>query len=518
VVAGLLAALLVACSGSPGGAGGTPAPDGGQPTALPAPTASVAAGAEPATDPRFGRFYEQSVTWEKCGQRLECAKVTVPVDWQHPDGATLQLSVVRRPATDRKHRIGSLLMNPGGPGASGVQYVADYGDHITTRALRGAFDLVGFDPRGVGESDPVDCLPDAELDRFLAFDADPQQPGGLQAMRQEARDFAAGCEAHTGALLGHVDTASAARDMDVLRAVLGDQRLSYLGKSYGTFLGAMYAEEFPQRVGRLVLDGAIDPALSSAQIGVGQAAGMEQALRAYVTDCLTRRDCPLRGSVDDALGQVRSVVDAARQHPLRTDDPNRSLTASLAFYGLIAPLYENASWPMLDQALAAALAGDGSLLLELADLYADRQPDGEYGSNLLEAFNAVNCLDYPVDASPGAMEAEARRLEQASPTFGDAMAYGELLCAAWPVPPVLKPAPLHAKGSPPILVVGTTGDPATPYDWAVSLAKQLDSGRLLTWHGEGHTAYMRGSACVDAAVDGYLVDGVLPGKDATCRT
>jgi pimeloyl-ACP methyl ester carboxylesterase len=306
--------------------------------------------------------------------------------------------------------------------------------------------------------------------------------------------------------------------MDVLRAVLGDDRLSYLGKSYGTFLGATYAQLFPHRVGRLVLDGAIDPALTYDEISIGQAQGMEQALRAYVEDCPNRKDCPLRGSTDDGLQQVRSVVDAAEQRPLRTDDPQRPLTGSLAFYGLVAPLYEDASWHLLDSALAAALAGDGSGLLELADLYADRQPDGTYSSNLLEAFNAVNCLDYPVDASPEAMATTAKRLEEASPTFGDSLAYGEVMCDEWPVPPVGRPGPVRAAGAPPILVVGTTGDPATPYPWAQALADELDAGRLLTWEGEGHTAYLRGSACVDAAVDAYLVDGVLPGEGATCRS
>jgi pimeloyl-ACP methyl ester carboxylesterase len=515
-VVAALAAVLAGCSFG-GGGGREPQPDGGTPSTLPSPPTSGAPG-EPATDPAYRALYSQQPTWQDCGERLECADVTVPVDWQAPDGATLQLAVVRRPADDPGHRIGSLLMNPGGPGASGVDYVADYVDHITSATLRARYDVVGFDPRGVGESEPVDCLSDEQMDRFLAFDADPGTPEGMAALRQEARTFGQGCAADAGALLGHVDTVSAARDMDVLRAVLGDDRLHYLGKSYGTFLGATYAELFPHRVGRLVLDGAIDPALSYDEVSIGQAEGMERALRAYVEDCPNREHCPLRGGVEDGLAQIRSVVDAAEQRPLRTDDPARPLTASLAFYGLVAPLYENASWHLLDAALQSALAGDGSGLLELADLYADRQPDGTYASNLLEAFNAVNCLDYPVDASPEAMATTAKRQKEASPTFGDSLAYGEVMCDEWPVPPVGHPAPIRAAGAPPILVVGTTGDPATPYPWAQALARELAAGRLLTWEGEGHTAYLRGSGCVDAAVDGYLVDGVLPGEGATCRS
>jgi len=499
--------LLAGCTG-----GGTPAPDGGPPTTLSEPTTTATS--EQASDPAFARFYDQQPAWEGCGEGLQCTDVTVPVSWDAPDGDVLELAVVRRPAEGE--RRGSLVMNPGGPGASGVDYVADFGARTTTRELRQAYDLVGFDPRGVGESDPVDCLGDAQMDEFLSQEVDPSTPEGMAQAQRSAREFAAGCQRDAGALLGHVDTISAARDMDVLRAVLGEQRLDYLGKSYGTLLGATYADLFPHRAGRMVLDGALDPSLSYAEVGLGQAAGMEQALTAYVTDCLTRRGCPLRGDVEDGLAQVRSVVDQTQQRPLRTSDPDRPLTTALAFYGLVAPLYDQASWAVLDEALQQALAGDGSGLLRIADVYADRDADGSYGSNLLEAFNAVNCLDYPVDASPEAMAAEAQRLEEASPTFGESLAYGEVLCSQWPVPAVREPAPLAAAGAPPILVVGTTGDPATPYPWAEALADQLDSGRLLTWDGEGHTAYMRGSACVDAAVDGYLVDGVLPGDGATC--
>jgi pimeloyl-ACP methyl ester carboxylesterase len=516
-VAGALLSALV-LTGCTAGEDRGPVPDGGEPSSLPSPTSSVAAGQEQATDPAFARFYDQEPAWEGCAENVECAKVTVPVDWAAPDGATLDLAVARMPAEDSGGRLGSLLVNPGGPGASGVDYVADYGTSVATQAVRQRYDLVGFDPRGVGQSSPVDCVPDPQLDAFNSYDVDPDTPQGQAAAREVVEDFAAGCAARTGDLLGHVDTRSAARDMDVLRDAVDDERLTYLGKSYGTLLGATYADLFPQRAGRLVLDGALDPALSSTDLSIGQAAGMDQALRAYVESCQSREGCPLRGTADDGMAQVRAVLQQADQNPLRTGDPNRPLTSSLAFYGVVLPLYDDKGWPVLDQALTQALAGDGTGLLRLADLYADRQPDGTYSSNLLEVFPAVNCLDYPVDASPQAMDATAAKLEEASPIFGPQLAYGELLCAAWPVPPVRQPAPLHAAGAPPILVIGTTGDPATPYPWAQSLARELESGRLLTWEGEGHTAYLRGSDCVDAAVDGYLLDGVLPGDGATCRT
>lgn len=506
------AALLAGCSLSPGSA----QPEGGPPSSLPSPTSSLERGAEPATDPVFSRFYAQEPAWRDCGERLECASVTVPVDWEEPDGATLDLAVIRRLAEDADSRIGSLLVNPGGPGVSGVGYVRDSGADVTTREVRQVFDIVGFDPRGVGASEPVDCLPDREMDAFLAFDADPEEPGGVEELRRVAAEFAAGCAADAGDLLPHVGTVSAARDMDVLRAVVGDERMTYLGASYGTLLGATFADMYPQRVGRLVLDGAIDPLLSRADLVVGQAAGIEQALRTYLGVCLERRGCPVRGDVDDALAQVRSIIDAADDRPLRTQDTDRPLTEPLAFLGIVAPLYSEASWPALDAALEAGLAGDGTALLELADAYAQRRPDGSYEGNLLEAFHAVDCLDYPVDDSPAAIAATRERLVEAAPTIGDLFAEGEVLCGQWPVPPTRRPAPLDAAGAPPVLVVGTTGDPVTPYPWAQALADQLDAARLLTYDGEGHTAYRRGSRCVDNAVDAYLIAGVLPGEGATC--
>lgn len=497
--------------------GRAPAPSG-TPETIPPPSETVEVPDEPAADPAFERFYAQTPGWEACGEGLECASVVVPVDWEEPDGDTIDLAVVRRPATDAEARVGSLLYNPGGPGASGTQLVSQFGEQLVSREARAGYDLVGFDPRGVGDSAPVDCLDDAELDDYLAYDVEAETDDGLADLADQAQGFADGCAASAGALLAHLDTPSAARDMDVLRAALGEERLTYLGKSYGTLLGAHYAEQFPQRVGRFVLDGALDPSNGYGDVVLGQAGGLELALRNYLQACLdgeTSGECPLRGSVDEAAEQVQRVIAQAEEQPLTTGT-DRELTVTLAVSGIITPLYEDASWPVLDEALAAALVGDGAPLLRLADLYADRAEDGTYNSNLLEAFTAINCLDYSVDDAPEAMRALADQLAAESPTFGRFLAFGEVTCGLWPVEPVRPEEPIAASGAAPVLVVGTTGDPATPYQWSQALAEQLDSGRLLTWEGEGHTAYARASACVDAAVDAYLLEGVLPGEGATC--
>ncbi|PWJ53324.1 alpha/beta hydrolase fold [Quadrisphaera granulorum] len=502
---------VAACSGPP-------QPTGGDPTTLPPTTASATTPGEQATDPAYAAFYDQKIAWKDCGGGLECGTVTVPVDWARPDRDTVDLAVARHPATDPSQRLGSLLVNPGGPGASGVAWLRGGVQAVVSDAVQARYDVVAFDPRGTGSSQPIDCMSDAEFDTYRADPADPTTPAGLAEETEEATRFAQGCEVDAGLLLGHLGTVDVVRDLDVLRAVVGSERLDYLGKSYGTLLGAEYAGAFPQRVGRLVLDGALDPSSSSGDVALVQAEGLERSLRAYAEACPQRSDCRLGSTADAVVQQVRDVLSAARQQPLPTSDAKRPLTAPLAFQGILATLYTENTWSLLDSAVESARGGDGARLLQLADAYAGRQPDGTYSSNLLEAYTAITCLDRPVDASPQAMQAQAQQLEQRSPTFGRSLSYGALQCGVWPIPPTRTPAPVSAPGAAPILVVGTTNDPATPYVWAQSLASQLSSGRLLTWDGQGHTAYRRGSACVDGAVDGYLLGGVLPGENATCTS
>lgn len=483
--------------------------------AAPSPATSAgtppAGTTDPATESRFARFYQQKATWSSCGDGFQCAKVTVPIDWSQPSGDTLEMSVNRLPSSG--DRIGSLMVNPGGPGASGLQF-ARAARQVFGPAILDHFDVVGFDPRGVGESDPVKCLPDAELDAYVAEDGTPDTPAEVKETVAETRHFVQACQRNTGPLLKHVDTLSVVKDMDVLRAVLGENTLTYQGLSYGTYLGAWYAQTFPWRVGRLVLDGAIDPSLTSAQYVAGQAEGFHRALRAFVQDCQSQPECPLRGSVDDGLAQLGQLIAAADQSPLRTN-ADRELTQSLMVTGIAMGLYSVQLWPALTIGLSRAISGDGSGLLRLADQYLERDQNGHFGQTI-SANPAMYCLDVPEKRTPEQIAADAVKLNEQFPPLGGAIGWGALGCAEWPIPAVMPRQKLRAEGAAPILVVGTVNDPATPYEWAESLASQLSSGRLVTWEGSQHTAYGQGSKCIDGAVEDYLLSGTLPAADTRC--
>ncbi|WP_413451487.1 alpha/beta hydrolase [Georgenia phoenicis] len=467
----------------------------------------------PEVPAELATFYEQSPEWEECGNDFDCTDVTVPLDWDAPDGETITLAVKRRAAGDEP--VGSLLVNPGGPGGSGIQ-LAEAASMMFSGELLDGYDVVGFDPRGVGASTPVECVSDAELDEIRSEDYDTSTEEGVAAFTQAAAELAAACEANSGELLAHVDTESAARDLDVLRHVLGEAQLDYLGFSYGTHLGAVYAELFPEHVGRMVLDGAMDPSLGSDDIVRGQAEGFERAIRAYAEDCLAGSDCPLSGDVDTAVGQVQDLLELASHTPLPTGT-DRELTAPLMFSGIIMPLYDDAYWMLLTSALDAAMnQQDGSQLLLLADLSAEREDDGTYATNSNEANIAINCIDYPVEGGPAEWQEQAAELAEISPTFGPALSYGDVTCDAWPYEPTVERAPVTAAGAEPIVVIGTTGDPATPYAWSEQLAKQLESGVHVTYEGEGHTAYGRAGDCITEAVDGFLLEGTVPEDGLVC--
>lgn len=515
LVAAVVAVTLLAasCTSTPSQAGPSTSPSGS--TAI----GRASSVADPAADPRLARYYEQTLDWRPCESAsgapdFQCARLTVPVDYAEPGGATTYLALTRLPAADPAARIGSLIVNPGGPGGSGVEY-AGYATAVISEAVRARYDVVGFDPRGVASSDPIRCLTDRQTDAYLAADASPDSPQEVTTLIRESQQLADECEQRNRTLLPHVGTQDVARDLDVLRAAVGDTKLFYLGKSYGTFLGAIYAEKFPRRVGRMVLDGALDPRSTSEQVNLGQAGGFEIALGAFLADCLGKQTCPLTGDTEQARAQLRTFLADVDATPLPTGG-KRELTQALAVLGIVFALYDETFWPQLRSALASGLTGDGAPLLALADAYADRLPSGRYRTNANDVIYAVNCLDRPEPNGPAQIEKSLPKYDAASAIFGEYIAWSSLPCHYWPVPPEMRPRAIHAPGAAPILVVGTTRDPATPYAWAQALASQLDSGVLLTYEGDGHTAYRRGSTCIDAAVDTYLLRGVPPVDGTRC--
>jgi pimeloyl-ACP methyl ester carboxylesterase len=457
-----------------------------------------------------------SVNWIDCGGGFQCGSLLVPLDYSGKTPGTIPLELIRLPAADKSRRIGSLLINPGGPGASGVQFARRAPKYLG-QALRDRFDIVGFDPRGVGQSEPVRCADDPDMDRLLQLDFAPGNDAERAALAAAVKAFDDECQRRSGRVLPFVSTRDAAHDIDLIRQAVGDQKLTYLGESYGTFLGAMYASEFPTHVRALALDGVLDPAADEAEINRLQSQGFEQQLRAFLADCASRPACQFQTG-GDPIGAVTRVLAGIDQSPLPAARApgNRKLGHTLALIGIVYGLYSKQMlWRYLEQGLAEAQRGDGSTLLVLADAYTDRHEDGSYEPTLA-ANAAVNCLDQPFPKEAGAYEAEARSIERVAPTVGRITEYLSMFCAFWPVPPTGTAAPLSAPGAPPILVVGTTHDPATPYVWAERLAKELGSGVLLTRDGDGHTAYSSGNSCIDAAVEKYLIDLVPPAAGARC--
>ena len=482
--------------------------------ATPPPVVAPEPGSTIAPEPDLRRFYGQELRWKQCRGDFWCSTLTVPLDYARPDGQTIDIAVLKVPAGDPDRRLGSLVVNPGGPGAPGTDYAASAG--IAFRPpLRERYDVVGFDPRGTGSSDPVDCLGDDQLDRYIASDPAPDTAAERQEYAGWVQAIGRGCPARSGPLAAHVSTVEAARDMDVLRSALGERKLDYFGASYGTKLGATYAELFPRQVGRFVLDGAVDLSIGPRELGLEQAAGFETALRAYVEDCVENDDpCFLGDSVDEGLATISDLLDQIDQDPLPTS-LGRDLEVGNAFYGVVAPLYVRDYWYLLSQALQQAMDGDGTTLLRLSDLYSSRGPDG-YTDNSAEAIYAINCLDDPWAISPRQVPSQYADFERASPTFGRVFAWSLTGCAGTTVRSEEPSPEVDAEGAAPIVVVGTTRDPATPYLWAQHLAAQLDSGVLVSRDGDGHTGYNAGNECVDEAVEGYLLRGEVPRDGLRC--
>ena len=459
-------------------------------------------------------FYSQELSWTECGVGFDCTDVTAPLDWEDPGKGEITLAVVRHRAEGTP--VGSLLTNPGGPGASGVDLILNSLDFAVGADLIENFDVIGFDPRGVGDSTAVTCYDAPQMDDYLY--GIPSAARGTAEWEAELLDshkkFAEACDANSGGILPYITTVNAARDMDLIRAVLGDKQLNYLGYSYGTFLGATYAKLYPEKAGRLVLDGAIDPAVPGLEVGATQALGFESALRAYMQDCLDSGECPFNGSVDEAMTDLGALLASVDSTPLKSGD-GRMLGADSLMTAIIAALYSQDSWGYLTQALDEALQGDPTSALFLADFYNGRE-NGTYTDNSTEAFRAYNCMDYPVEDDPAAEAATNAKIAEGAPTIAPYWA-GPDSCSVWPYPPTGTRGEIKAEGAGPILVIGTTNDPATPYEWSESLANQLEEGVLITRVGEGHTGYNKGNACVDDAVEAFLLDDVVPEDGLRCE-
>ena len=512
--------VLTACDGgtTQPDASGTPTATSTSPTATasgsPAAVPTFPSPASPELKRTIAKFGAKPLAWRGCDGGFECATMTVPLDYDAPDGETITVSVIRLKARNQARRVGSLVMNPGGPGGSGIDFLRQ-AEQLLTDDILDRFDAVSFDPRGVGESTPVDCLDDKGLDRLLAADPSPDTPQEKQALVDLNRQFAEACGRLSGKLLPHIGTVDVAKDLDVLRTALGDDKLTYLGFSYGTMLGTRYAQQFADNVRALVLDGAVDPVLVTREVTAQQAIGFERALDAFLADCVKKR-CAFaaHGDIDKTYDELVATID---RKPLRAAQfPGRTLGPGEALLGVAAGLYSREfGWPLLRRGLEDAYDGDGSVLLTLFDNLAERDGQGHY-SNSLEVLSAVSCVDsiYPTDVA--AYDSLASSIKGA-PRFGTALALGSVMCAFWPTPPVSRAGIVRIQGkAPPIMVVGTTRDPATPYDWAQSLADQLP-GELLTYDADGHTAYGYGrSSCVDRAVDAFLISLTVPKTGTRC--
>ena len=508
-------------------------------TTAAAATTSAEAPAAPSSGSATGTA--DSSEEETDNATFSCAVISVPLDYANPKGETISIAMKKRAATDG-HSQGTLFINPGGPGDSGVSFAERAGNAFTPDLLS-AYDIIGFDPRGVGSSTAITCSSDddsssgtAEPSASAGATASPSASGTPSAGTESSAEAASGgesyeewaestrqsfqeltekCAANTepAALLDHVDTVSAARDLDILRALAGQEKLNYLGFSYGTYLATVYAETFPGNTGRMVLDGAIDPSLSLAEQGLGQAKGFEQALRTYVDYCQASTGCPLSGGTDAGVQQVRNLITSANSAPLPTSDPNRTVTGSDIVTALSEYLYTTEqNWPPLTSALDQAINHHDGSAFAVAEEQDAASKDDSGG-----AFQAVTCLDYPVEGDTATWAAQYEEAKRVAPIFGDSSTGMDLVCSVWGHNGTRKPTQIHAHGAAPILVVGTTGDPATPYAWAQSLADQLDSGQLLTWEGTGHTAYGGDAPCINDAVDTYLLTGTMPKKGLICH-
>ncbi|MDG4666401.1 alpha/beta hydrolase [Mycobacterium sp. 236(2023)] len=471
--------------------------------------------------------YSAVPVWSSCSQffpvgpvrvpSAQCGTVDVPVDYANPEGAQAHLAVIRVPATGR--RIGVLIVNPGGPGASAVDTVAAMGAALAGSPIAEQFDLVGIDPRGVGHSTPqLRCRTDAEFDAYRAEPLADYSPAGVAHIEDVMRGFATQCVDRMGAdFLASVGTATAARDMDVVRDALGEAQINYLGFSYGTQIGAVYAARYPDRVRAMVLDGAVDPSLDPVTESLNQMAGFQQAFDKYAADCAQSAGCPLGTDPAQFVARFQQLVDPLVARPAATADP-RGLSYQDAITGTVSALYSPRFWPYLTSGLLGLQRGaDPSDLLLLADDYQQRDRNGHYQSRQ-DAFTAIRCVDADFPTDPATWAEADRRAREVAPfvSYGTFTGYAPRdTCAMWPVPPTSVVGVVASPGPGKVVVVSTTGDPATPYKAGVDLARQMDAG-LITFDGAQHTVVFNGDACVDSAIVRFLTDMTQPPTGLRC--
>lgn len=498
------------------------------PTAAPTPAAIAAA-----TQAELAPFLQQKLDWGPCqpfartpddtvtfaDAKYDCTYLEVPIDYAHPDGKRAKIAMLRQKASDQAHRIGSLFTDPGGPGASGVSFLPSLARGLADSDLTRRFDLIGFDPRGVGASEPsIDCSTTAEVDAERAEDTVDTSPAGVARTESQYRDFAQRCAQRVGLdVLANVGTRDVARDLHLASLVVGDPALNYVGYSYGTAIGTEYAEQFPTAVRAMVLDGAVDPSLGPVESRTTQERGFQRAFDNFATSCAQQADCPLGADPSRASARLQQILRPLITRPLGADANGRTLDYNDAMTGVVDALYSDSLWPYLADGLTQVTVGAGDKLLRLADSYYERNPDGSY-PNLNEAFRAVTCADtQPLTdrAQARQVSSEVLRLapfEDAGTGPSDALDQ----CSFWPVPPTSTAGRVVAPGLPTVLVVSSTGDPATPYEDGVSLAGQLGA-RLLTVENDSHTVALQGTnACADDITIHYLVDVSLPAHDTRC--
>jgi len=473
-------------------------------------------------------FEQRPTTWTPCpslpqqvtgmpntGFTFDCATIQVPQDWNHPDnGKTFDLALVRARSHTQKDRIGSLVVNPGGPGGSGVQFAAGLvspGEGFP-KAITDRFDIVGFDPRGVGQSTEVKCLTPQAQDALFAADPDPVSQADFDKVVALNKSAEASCGSKYGNQLPLFSTDQAARDIDAVRIAVGDRKLTYLGYSYGTLLGAVYAQQYPTTIRAAVLDGAIDPKQDIVARSEGQAAGFEHAFNDFSTWCTKNTvACPIAGN---PRKEVSSVLVKGRVDPVANSD-GRKATAGWIFTGVAEAMYSKGEWPLLGEAIEKLKTGNAGPIFQLADSYAERSPSGQY-SNLFDDNDAVNCADFSHQPTLAQIRTYQTEWRKKYPLFGGPLATGLITCAAHVWPGTYDPYPTGpAKGAPPIVVVGTTGDPATPYAQTAKLANMLGTGHVVTWDGEGHTAYPQ-TTCIRSTIDAYLINLNVPAAGTTC--